>query len=99
MGRVVDISGNSPIGMATDPSTAGVSGPSRTVVTVTPSDTVKLPTGCRGIYVGGAGNVTLVDGFGTVQTFTGVTAGSTLPVAALRINSTNTTATLMKALY
>jgi hypothetical protein len=35
---------------------------------------------------------------GTSGTFTGVTAGATLPIAVRRINATNTTATNLVAL-
>lgn len=53
----------------------------------------------EGIYVGGAGNVAAVFKDGTAITFTGVPAGTILPVRAVRVNSTNTTATAMVALY
>jgi hypothetical protein len=73
---------------------------------ITPSDTVNLirpdgtPGGCDAVYVGGAGVVALVhdDANGTVQNFTCI-AGQTLLVKAKRINSTNTTATVLVALY
>jgi len=68
--------------------------------TVTPSDTNYIRTGTsvqgkavRGLWVGGAGNVAVVFPDGEVVTFVGVQAGSLLPVAAVRVNSTNTTAT------
>jgi len=51
-----------------------------------------------GIYVGGAGVVAVVDEGGVVVNFTAV-AGQTLPLRAIRVNSTNTTASLMVALY
>lgn len=60
------------------------------------------PTRCDAIWVGGAGIVVAVfpDGTaaGTTVNFTCV-AGTPLPVQAIRVNVTNTTATLMVALY
>lgn len=68
-------------------------------VAVTPSDTVNFARGlCRAIYVGGAGNfVAIVDG--AAITFNGALAGNIYPIQATRINSTNTTATNLVALY
>jgi len=66
---------------------------------VTPHDSTEFATVSRGIYVGGAGNVAAVMADGTVLTFVGVAAGTLLPIRCKRINSTNTTATSMLALY
>lgn len=66
---------------------------------VTPSDSVNLPAGCRGIYVGGIGNVALVGSDNVPITFTAVPVGTFMPCSAKRVNSTNTTATLMIALF
>lgn len=74
-------------------------------VAVTPSDTDDFMSAgnkfrlTRGIYVGGAGNFVAVDGRGSTVTFTGVTAGSVIPIRCKRINSTSTTATNMVALF
>ena len=65
---------------------------------VTPSDTVNLRDLCRAIYVGVSGNVAVVFPDDTVVTFTAVPVGI-LEVQAKRINSTNTTATDMVALF
>ncbi len=69
---------------------------------ITPSDTVDFTDSraTRRIYVGGAGNIVLVpaDG-GAAVTFTGVPVGAMLEVAARRVNSTNTTATNLVALF
>lgn len=51
------------------------------------------------LYIGGAGDVAVVLPGGTAITFAGVAAGTVLPVRAIRINSTNTTATNMVALF
>jgi hypothetical protein len=67
------------------------------------SDTVDISYGpCRGIYVGGAGNIKLIDAFGNAAvTFVGLTACSVLPVRARRIFTTpsGTTATGLVLLY
>jgi len=67
--------------------------------TVTPHDTNELTYISRGIWVGVAGNVALAMADGTTITLVGVAAGTLLPVRAKRVNSTNTTATTMVALY
>lgn len=68
-------------------------------IAVTPSDTVNFASGaCRGLYVGGAGNVVAIVG-GVAVTFNGALAGTVLPVAATRVNATSTTATGLIALY
>ena len=66
---------------------------------VTPSDSTDFDSIARAIYVGGAGNVVAVRHDGTTVTFTGVQAGTVLPVACRRINSTSTTATSIVALF
>jgi hypothetical protein len=77
--------------------------PAAGVAAVTPSDTVDLAKVNnqfpRSLYVGGAGNVVVVTPSGTSATFAGVAAGAILPVQARRVNSTNTTATSIVALY
>jgi len=50
------------------------------------------------IFVGGAGVVVAVFPDGTIAPFT-VLAGTMLPLQCIRVNSTNTTATLMNAMY
>lgn len=74
--------------------------PSDDYAAITPSDTVNFTQGpCRGIYVGVTGNVVCVDLDSTAVTFTAVPAGAVLPVRAIRVNSTSTTATNMVALF
>jgi len=68
-------------------------------VSITKSDTVNLEKITDAVYVGGAGDVAFVSEGDVAVTFAGAVAGSILPVAAKRINSTNTTATLLVALY
>lgn len=77
----------------------------RSAVTVTKSDTVNH-SGLAGgpkviadaLWVGGAGIVALVLIDGTVVNITCV-AGSLLPVRSIRVNATDTTATVMTALF
>lgn len=78
---------------------AGLSSPATNGETVSKSDSTNLAQTSRAIYVGGAGNVAAVMLGGTVLTFVGVPAGTLLPIRATRINSTDTTATNMVALY
>lgn len=66
---------------------------------ITPHDSTNFAAPCRGIYVGGAGNVVVVGLDTTAVTFTNVPAGAVLPVQAIRVNSTSTTATNMVAMY
>lgn len=66
---------------------------------VTPSDSANLPWLTRGLYIGGDGDVVAVRADGVAVTFTGVLAGSILPVSCIRVNSTSTTATAIVALY
>ena len=58
-----------------------------------------MPAMCRAIWVGGAGNITAIMANGDVVLFSGITAGTLLPIRATRVNSTGTTATLLIALY
>lgn len=60
---------------------------------ITPSDSVNLIKATKGIYVGGAGNVSAVTRNGVTVLFTAVPVGSTLDIGAIRINATGTTAT------
>ena len=66
---------------------------------ITPADATDLPLqGCRAIYVGGAGNISVVDLDGVTTVFSNVAAG-VLPVQAKGVNATGTTATGLIALY
>lgn len=68
-------------------------------VAVTPSDSTALrPT--RGLYIGGAGNVKVdMSMDGTAVVFSGLLAGSILPIQVVKIYATDTTATSIVALY
>lgn len=59
---------------------------------VTPSDSTILDF--QAVYIGGAGDIAIAaEDTGSAVTFTGVLAGTILPVKGSRIMSTNTTAT------
>ena len=66
---------------------------------IVPSDTVNFDVKPRAIYVGGAGNITLLTLNNEVVLFTAVPVGAILPVRAARVNATATTATLMVGIY
>jgi hypothetical protein len=71
--------------------------PARRVAVVTPSDTTDL-SGCRALWIGGAGNVVIkcVDDSTAVTLI--VPAGTLLPVFAARVMAA-TTATSIVAFY
>ena len=73
--------------------------PATNAVLITPSDSVDLTNVSRAVYVGTTGNmkVTMQDS-GTVL-FTGIPAGTTLPIRVTRIWSTTTTASTILALW
>lgn len=67
---------------------------------VTPDNSTELSRVTRGLYVGVGGNVSVqMAGVGTAIVFTGVPAGTILPIRIKRVNATATTATNMVALY
>lgn len=78
--------------------TADATTSARRAAAITPSDANNIEN-TRAIFVGGAGNVraTLVEGGDVV--FSGLAAGTVLPIQATRVWATNTTATLLIALY
>lgn len=60
---------------------------------ITPSDTANLPRIADSLYVGVAGNVRLIAVDGEDTTFQNLAAGSILPIRALKVWATGTTAT------
>lgn len=55
---------------------------------------------CRGIYVGTGGDISIdLAGSGSAIIFKGAVAGTILPVAAKRVNSSGTTASNLVALW
>jgi hypothetical protein len=76
------------------------SDPVRAWYAVTPDDLIDLPEGmCRCLYVGGGGDVELVDAEGNTVVFTEVLGGSILPTFTSRVKDGNTTATSILAGY
>ena len=74
-------------------------------VAVTPSDTLSItPNGAgpatvyRGLWIGGAGNISVAFVDGTTATLAGAVGGTIIDVCFTRINATGTTATLLVAL-
>lgn len=62
---------------------------------ISPSDSANLTSMVRAIYVGGAGNIKLVSPNNTTLEFVGVPAGSILPMMAVKVFNTSTTASLL----
>ena len=73
-------------------------GTSAKAVAVTPHDSTNLDQETRGLYVGVSGDVVAIIG-GVAITFTAMAAGIIHPIAVTRVNSTNTTATNIVAIY
>ncbi len=73
------------------------SAPAEKLVAVTKSDSTVV--NCRGLWVGGAGDVAITAvGDTAAVTIPSVPAGTLLPIACHYVMSTNTTATSMVAL-
>lgn len=77
---------------------SGLGSPHTDGVAVTPSDATVLTT-TRALFVGGAGNLSVVTSAGTTLTLTGVTAGSIIPIRVTKVRATGTTATNIAALW
>lgn len=74
-------------------------GTNRFAAAVTPSDTTDLTITTRYLFVGGAGTLTVDMSNGATVLFTGVLAGSVLPIRVNRVRATGTTATNIVALW
>lgn len=72
--------------------------PAMYAAAVTPNNSADLPLRARALYIGGAGNVSLVTTGGNTVTFVGLGAGTILPVTTARVRATDTTATAIVAL-
>lgn len=72
--------------------------PSREAISVTPNDSTDLGR-TKGIWVGSAGDLSVVMHNGQTVTFPGVLGGSLLPIAVTTVRATGTTATGIVALY
>ena len=76
-----------------------VTAPASAAEAVTPHDTNALAEYSRGLYVGGAGNITcrLVDDTNDTV-FTAVPSGAILPIRVSHVRATGTTATSIVAM-
>ena len=77
----------------------GMGAPARGGFVVTPSDSTDLSHETRAIYVGASGDLSLVMVDGSAVVLCGIVAGSLLPVRAIRVPATGTTADLLVGLY
>ena len=72
--------------------------PARNALSVTPTDNDQNRVS-KALYIGGAGDIAIRMVEGADVTFVGVPAGTVLPIQALQIKATGTTATSIIALY
>ena len=75
-----------------------VTDPAMNFAAVTPSASTELDFVTRAIYVGGDGNLVVVNAAGTEVTFTAVPAGTILPIRTTRVDDSST-ATSIVALW
>lgn len=76
------------------------SGPATEAFVITPDDDNDLATETRGIYIGGAGDLTVDMGDnGTNITFVGLMAGVLYPFCVQKVYATGTTATGIVGVY
>lgn len=78
--------------------TADATAPAHRAAAVTLHDTNEIEC-TRGVYVGGAGNLKVDMAGGGTVTFSGLAAGTFMPVQITRAYATGSTATLVLALY
>lgn len=72
----------------------------RNLAAVTPNDSTDLPNVSKALWIGGAGNVSIIAADDSAAVLiSGVAAGTILPIRAKRVRSTDTTATLIVNLY
>ncbi len=76
----------------------GIDSPATYALAVTPNDSTDLTVVTRGLWVGGAGTVVATMRGGGDVTFSGVPAGTILPISVSRVK-TSSTATLIVALW
>ena len=71
----------------------GLTSPGSVHFEITPNDSADLDVLPRGIFVGGAGDITILDKDGTSATYTIASVPFILPFRGVRVMSTDTTAT------
>ena len=74
-------------------------GPAENFFAVTPSDSADLPFLVRSLYVGGGGDISVLNKDGQTVVFRSVPAGTVLPIRTGRVRASGTTATLLVGLY
>lgn len=74
------------------------SGPAIGAMTITPNDNTDISI-CRGIYIGGSGDLRVKMLDGTIVVFTSIAAGMVHPLSISRVYATGTTATGIVAVY
>jgi len=74
-------------------SSPSLSGPAAHGFAVTPNDSTTLSETTRALYVGSAGAVTVLMASGASVTFTGIPAGTMLPVRVTKVMASGTSAT------
>jgi len=73
---------------------ADLSSPASRGVAITPSDITDLPAGVRALWVGGAGDISVILADDTDPvTLSAIPPGTLLPLMVRRVRATNTTAT------
>lgn len=77
----------------------GLTSPADHAFAVTPSDSAVLAQTCRALYVGSAGNLSVVTAAGETVSFTAVQAGMIYPLRLSQVRATGTTAGGLVALY
>lgn len=78
----------------------GTTSPAGNAVAVTPHNSTDLTIASRALWIGGAGNISVeMVGGQSAVVFTGIPAGTWMPLRVTRVNSTNTTATSIVAVY
>lgn len=77
--------------------------PALNAAAITPSDDAanNFAAATRGIYVGGDGNIVIIPAGNnqSAVTLVGCVAGTVIPVRAIRVNATSTTATSLVRLW
>jgi len=73
--------------------------PARHLEAVTPHDTTELTNVSRALWIGGAGNITVLTAEDETVLISGIQAGTLLPIQVKRVDATATTATLITSLY
>ena len=72
--------------------------PGQDAFAISVSNTTPLPAMARAIYVGVGGDITLITSKGNTVLFTGVLQGAILPVMAIQVKATGTTASSLVAI-